>query len=497
MAESASVQRLTRQLSRVLTRGSRLAAAITVLGLAAAAALPAGPALAVGPVQPGGARAAATHPAGKVPPAAGAPIGLRTAGQGASVTPMTDISSGCGSDNAEVEEATGAPQYAYATWIGCAGIGFARSTDGGLHFSPPVTVPGSAGNSWDPAVAVAPDGTVYVAYMIATGRFFKPGTRMYPVVAVSYDHGASFSRITPIPSPAAGNWGDRVFIAAGPAGTVYVTWDYGPSASEVKLLCAPGGSCAYANGDFNAVIQKSTDGGKTWGPITPMEPGFPLGGGYGAPLLVRPTGRVDSLYWGHATDPGTLAVHPGYEFFTSSAGGTRGPAHPQRLWPGQGSIALPVWWIDGDLAADAAGNLYATWDTQTAQGDIGWLTWSWDGGRHWSRPVRVTPDTDSAPHVVEVAGGAPGVAYVGWQTSAPAAGYATYLRPYSVLRGWLGPAIQVSSQYGNASVWPGDTFGLSVLPGLRTRVALTWGSAIGSSKHSQIYASDVIFPPGQ
>jgi hypothetical protein len=106
--------------------------------------------------------------------------------------------------------------------------------------------------------------------------------------------------------------------------------------------------------------------------------------------------------------------------------------------------------------------------------------------------VRVTPDTDNAMHLVEVAGASDGVAYVGWQTDAPKQGYATYLRPFSIRRGWLGPAVQVSAQYGNASIWPGDTFGITPLDG--GRVSLTWGSAVGSAATSDIYASVVTFP---
>ena len=134
-------------------------------------------------------------------------------------------------------------------------------------------------------------------------------------------------------------------------------------------------------------------------------------------MIVAPDGHVDVLYDAHPTDRGTDAVHPGHEYFTSSADGTRWPAAPRPLWPGQGTLSLPAWWIDGDLSADAAGNLYATWDTQTAAGDIGWLTWSRDGGSTWSAPVRVTPDQDRAPHIVESAGGRPGEAYIAWQTS--------------------------------------------------------------------------------
>ena len=57
-------------------------------------------------------------------------------------------------------------------------------------------------------------------------------------------------------------------------------------------------------------------------------------------------------------------------------------------------------------------------------------------------PVRVTPDTDKAVHIVEVLGGPAGVAYVAWQTDAPAGGHATYLRPYSPGRGWSGPRVR-------------------------------------------------------
>jgi hypothetical protein len=71
----------------------------------------------------------------------------------------------------------------------------------------------------------------------------------------------------------------------------------------------------------------------------------------------------------------------------------------------------------------------------------------------------------------------------------PSAGYATYLRPFSIQRGWLGPAIKVSAAYSHAGIWPGDTFGLAVLPG--GRISMTWGSATGISKVPAIYASVV------
>src|ERR1700722_1331032 len=398
------------------------------------------------------------------------------------ITPMTDISR-CAGSSSEVEEAFAPPGYVYAEWIGCGGIGFARSADSGRHFGPALPVPGSRGLSWDPAITVAADGTVYAAFM------HESGSSSYPVIAVSRDHGASFAQVHPDRSPVPGNWGDRDFIAAGRDGQLFLTWDYGPSARAVRTVCARGGSCAYSAGDLNIVLQTSADGGATWGPLVHLEPGFPLGGGYSAPVIVAPDGHVDVLYDAHPTDRGTEAVHPGYEYFTSSADGTRWPAAPRPLGPGQGTLSLAAWWIDGDLSADAGGNLYATWDTQTAAGDIGWLTWSRDGGRTWSAPVRVTPDHDQAPHIVESAGGRPGEAYVAWQTSGGGPGYATYLRPFSITRGWLGPAVKVSGAYGKAGVWPGATSGLALLPG--GSLSLTWGSAVGTSKGSAIYASVV------
>ena len=97
-------------------------------------------------------------------------------------------------------------------------------------------------------------------------------------------------------------------------------------------------------------------------------------------------------------------------------------------------------------------------------------------------------------HIVEVLGGAAGVAYVAWQTDAPAGGYATYLRPYSPGKGWTGPRVNVSSKFGNPRIWPGDTFGIAPLPGgPATRLALSWGSAVSGNSNSEIYAAVVTF----
>src|SRR5881296_165390 len=127
-------------------------------------------------------------------------------------SPIAEVSQACDSgQNAEVEQAVDATLgYVYETWMGCRGIAFARSTDGGLTFDTPISVPDSTGsnyNSWDPAVAVGPDGTVYATFMLTHGA------QWYPVVAASFDRGVTFPQVTELIPPDPKNWGDRPFIA--------------------------------------------------------------------------------------------------------------------------------------------------------------------------------------------------------------------------------------------------------------------------------------------
>ena len=166
------------------------------------------------------------------------------------------------------------------------------------------------------------------------------------------------------------------------------------------------------------------------------------------------------------------------------------------------------WWIDGDMSADSAGNLYATWDSQVRGRDIGWLAYSTDHGRTW-KTVRVTPDTDNATHIVQVAGGRRGIAYVGWLADNSRHGYSLYLREFSIRQGWLSPIVRVSGRmYGNRTVWPGDTFGISTEPPITAgpeagvqRVVVSWGSATrqglaGPCRHRDLPLAAAVRPPG-
>jgi hypothetical protein len=412
-----------------------------------------------------------------VPAAANGAPGPRAAG------PVVEVSGACPGQNAEVVQAVDG-SYVYETWIGCGGIGFARSADGGHRFGHPLTVPGSKGSGryrsglpkfgWDPAIAVAPNHNVYVSYMIERHGI------AHPVVAVSANHGTSFSRIANVMPPYGNNWGDRDYIAVSRTGTIYLTWDFGVSIRTRQA---------------NAVIQVSTDGGRTWSHIIQVSPGYPShGGDVAAPLVIEPGGRIDTLLWVEH-DPGLrhYALPPGHVYFTSSADGAKTWSKPVAVQPSAGKIGRLVTWIDTSIGVDAGRILYATWDTQSPGGDIGWLSYSTDHGRTWSPARRATPDHDTDEHIMAVAGGRPGIAYVGWLSDPAPHGFTQFLRPFSVRSGWLAQPIVVSRRDGNRNVWPGDTIGLSVMGHTShgaVKVMLSWGSAV-SHRISEIWAAAV------
>jgi hypothetical protein len=89
-----------------------------------------------------------------------------------------------------------------------------------------------------------------------------------------------------------------------------------------------------------------------------------------------------------------------------------------------------------------------------------------------------------------VAGGGSGIAYVSWLSDSNPAGYALFLRTFSVSRGWLSRPAQISTDYGSSTVWPGDTTGLSTLS--PTDVVASWGSDYPdlSGNQAEIYTAN-------
>jgi hypothetical protein len=414
-----------------------------------------------------------------------------TGAAGPSVGPAVQVSTGCSGSSAEVETAIDpATSTLYEEWMGCGGIGFASSPNGGASFSTGIKLPRS-GYGWDPAITVGPHGWVYAAFMVNRGVY------TYPVVDISTDHGQTWT-VHPIGSPRRNNWGDRDFIAVGPGGAIYVTWDYGP-VNDIKLVCSPVGSCSFTAGDVNVVLQKSTDNGRTWSPIIPISRGYPASGADSAPIIAERSGRLDVLYQAYQiTNRRTLTFGMAHQYFSTSTDYGRKWSRPVQVGPSALAMSTTEWWIDGALGADASGGLYATWDSQSGGRDIGWLEYSTNHGQTWSRPIRVTPGGGNYVQLMQVLGGAAGTAYVGWLTDSARCGavpcFAQFLRVYSISHGWRTAIIRVTPTAGNWRVWPGDTIGLSLYPPVTAagpdRLIVSWGSGIGGQHaRSQIRAS--------
>jgi hypothetical protein len=413
-----------------------------------------------------------------------------------SVGPISNVSVGCPGTGDISDSVDRTRNYAYQEFEGCDhhdGIGFARSTDGGDRYTRPVALPGSNGG-WDPWLAVAPNGTLYAGFMKTIDH------STYPVIDVSNDYGRTFRVEQTLRPTHDHNWGDADYLAVGSNGTLYVAWDYGPSNSEVKSKCSRTGSCWATNGDLNVVVQSSTDEAKKFTPMSVVNPGYPDGGTDEGDVTLAPDGAIDVLYQGYAVvNKRTLKLANGHEFFTASNNGGKSWSAPVEVGASAGDITINEWWNDGSIATDASGDLYATWDTQGRvrgqKTDIGWVSFSVDGGNDWSVPVQATPDHKDVPHITQVAGAGRGKAYVAWLSSTDPLGYALYLRAFSISAGggrggWLSHATRISRQFGSANIFPGDTFGIATFS--PTMLVLSWGSAVpGSTGKASVFAAPV------
>ena len=230
--------------------------------------------------------------------------------------------------------------------------------------------------------------------------------------------------------------------------------------------------------------------------MSKISPGYPDGGADSAPLVIEPSGRIDVLYQAYEiTNAASLALGPGYIYFTSSSDGGRTWSAPVRIGAGAGTMSASEWWMDGSIAIDGRGDLYATWDTQrSANGsieDVGWLSYSTDGGREWSAPIQASAGGSDGPHIMEVAGSAAAGAYVAWLSESAGHGYAAYLRSFSAtLGGWLTEPQRISEELGASALAAADTFGLSTLS--PATVLLSWDSdAVSSLKSAAILAAAI------
>jgi len=160
--------------------------------------------------------------------------------------------------NGSLDLAVAADGTIHAAWTEYRGrLWTARSTDGGASFEAPerVAVAEDAGPARAPSLAIGPDGTIYLAWTVGE----DPGADIR--VAVSHDGGRSFGApvaVAPDPGHA-----DAPKLAVGAAGTVH-------------LIFGQSGEGPFIQYDVR--YTRSTDGGRSFEPprivSNPLPSGF-------------------------------------------------------------------------------------------------------------------------------------------------------------------------------------------------------------------------------
>jgi hypothetical protein len=286
-----------------------------------------------------------------------------------------------------------AARILYEAWNGCGGVGFAYSNDGGANFSSPAEL--SACGGW-PSIAVAPNGTVFVAYVAACH-----GGAVADVVA-SASHGANWS--APVEVNASIDRPGAVRLAVAPNGTV-------------DLLAA-----GFFDGPGSAVVPyflQSADGQSTWvdrGPVGPSAGRLPPGSlSFDADaLIVAPNGTALALLASQLASGGWTALYFG-SLATSSNGSF--PVNLVISYPPRPAASE---YVSASLGLDASGTLYAAYASNGTilpflEENYAYIAISTDNGTRWAGPLALTNSTSgSVQAFVTVVGGGPGIAHVAW-----------------------------------------------------------------------------------
>jgi hypothetical protein len=224
----------------------------------------------------------------------------------------------------------------YAAWSdfhgsGCNEILLSRSTDHGATFSAPMKISSSLCNNQGPNIAIGSSGTVYVSWQANGGGAFSNGTQNANGAAFvkSTDGGQTFSMaslaFTYLPFASnqfsgngARDCGDGPFAC--PSGQTFPRFDLAqPSltvnGSDVDMAM----QVRLASGQGQIQFSKSTDGGATWSPRTPIDPHAT--GHQFFPWIAASGNAINAVYYDSAGDP-SYAANRAPCNFTTIPGGT-------------------------------------------------------------------------------------------------------------------------------------------------------------------------------
>jgi hypothetical protein len=293
---------------------------------------------------------------------------------------------------------------------------------------------GSYQRASDPWISIGPDGTAYWASLSASADEVTSAVQVSTSTngGVTWsDPGTIISETTPF------HFNDKESVTADPykPGTAYVVWDRSRFPSDSASLSGLSHSFAFRGTPY---FSKTTDGGQTWSPPTPMS--NQNIGSIGNQIVVEPDGTlVDAFHFGKGS--GLDAPNASFTGVMRSTDGGKhwGPpivvsnnpvandADPDNGVPMRTGAdiggGLP------DVAVDpGSGKLYVVWEDSRFSGgdhnDIA-LSTSTDDGRTWSTPVKVNqtpvPVEAFTPMVDVMPNGDVGVTYydIRNNTSAP------------------------------------------------------------------------------
>ena len=276
-------------------------------------------------------------------------------------------------------------QFGAAAWA---------SGDHGLSWPFAVNT-GAANGGGDTDVEVADDHSVYVADLEAAATD----------ICTSHDFGKSFEDCeNGLAKNQQGPENDRQWLTRGPGGVLYLTYH------------------DFAGGF--PIIERSTDGGKTFAPCgTIIDPAGPAAGNYtpaGGTLVSKPVVGKDGTVYVEFTEPDATAPPIGanlnHMYIGVAKGGCTGTTifKDHVIYEDPGADLANIFDTD---AIDGGGQLYVLLGGKLKDGEQRtnlYLFTSADGGEHWTH-TRVNPPDLQANVLPAIAGGqAKGQALLGW-----------------------------------------------------------------------------------